>query len=239
MLEPPGEGTLLFHISNPHSASNTYCLPYKMIVMVKMNMMTARLMAGRAEVMSMRMMSLSQVERSTVSCRPHEEHSGGLGQHQRDVWDHIKWNECDWATGLSSTHKPPTVSGLHHEGQRGGIQKNCLQFTGWCLEAGVYLDLCIYDEEREFMWSENRSRHTSGSLKRKSRKHQLYKLGLPAFCHRQRTARAQAFTASLLLMSVVQPYNNKSTLMDVAVSPCYFGFDSLFSNSCPVDGTPF
>lgn len=196
MLEPPGEGTLPFHISNPHSASNTYCFLYKMIATVKMNMMTTRLMAGQAEVMRMMTISLSQVERSAVSCWPHEEHSGGLGQHQRDVWDQIKWNECDWATGLSSTHKPLTVSGLHREGQQGGIRKNCLQFTGWRLEAGVYLDLCVYDEEWEFMCSEEWSRHMWGSLERKSRKHQFYKVGVPAFASgkEQRELKLYQFT---------------------------------------------
>lgn len=118
--------------------------------------------------------------------------AGGLGQHQQDVWDHIKWNECDWATGLSSTHKPPTVSGLHREGQQGGIRKNCLQFTGWRLEAGVYLDLWLYDEEWEFMWSWKWSRHTWGSLKTKNRKHTFYEVWSSCFCQRQRTAWAQA-----------------------------------------------
>lgn len=47
----------------------------------------------------------------------------GSGRNQQARRDHIKWNECDWAPGLSRTHRPPTVSGLHHEGRRRRIQK--------------------------------------------------------------------------------------------------------------------
>lgn len=47
----------------------------------------------------------------------------GPSKQRWDRWNHIKWNECDWAPGLSSTHRPPPVSRLHCEGQRRRIQK--------------------------------------------------------------------------------------------------------------------
>lgn len=57
-LWPPGERNLHFHISNPHSNSDTHCSLYKMIVVVKMNMMIARVMAALVVVMSMMMIMI-------------------------------------------------------------------------------------------------------------------------------------------------------------------------------------
>lgn len=130
-LWPPRERTLHFHISNPHSHGGTYRSLYKMMVIVEMNMMIARVMP--AVVMSMMMIAFCYCcqWRRRVShrwrgaqqkCWMHQVDGRGPGLQQQDRWNHIKWNECDWAPGLPSTHRPPTVSGLPREGQRRRIQ---------------------------------------------------------------------------------------------------------------------
>ncbi len=54
----PGERTLHFHISNLYSDSDACCSLYKMMVIVKMNMMIARVMAAPVVVMSTMMIMI-------------------------------------------------------------------------------------------------------------------------------------------------------------------------------------
>lgn len=111
-LWPPVERTLYFHISNPHSDGDTYRSLYKMMVIVKMNMMTVRVMAAPVVVMGMMMImfcyccqwqccAFHRLREAQQICWLYQVDSRGPGQQQQNRWNHIKWNECDWAPGLS------------------------------------------------------------------------------------------------------------------------------------------
>ena len=172
-LWPPGEPTIHFHISNPHSDSDTYCSLYRVMVIVEMNMMAARLMAA-VVMMSMMMIAFCyccQWRRQVFHrwrgvqqiCWLHQVDSRGPGLQQRDTWNHIKWNECDWAPGLPSTHRPPTVSGLHREGQRRRIQ--ILQAIYRRVYGGLEVCTwtCVYSNLRlrvSLVWSWNNEKDT-------------------------------------------------------------------------------
>lgn len=54
---PHGEANLHFHISHPHSDGDTHCSRYKMVVIVKMNMMIVRVMGALVVAMSVMMIA--------------------------------------------------------------------------------------------------------------------------------------------------------------------------------------
>lgn len=153
-LWPPGETNLHFLISHPHSDGDTYSSLNKMMVIVKMNMMIVRVMVTLVVVMSMMMIMcyccqwrrwvFHRLTEAQQIRRLYQVDGRGPGKQQQDRWNHIRWNECDWTSGLSSTHRPPTVSGLHCEGQQRRIQT--LQAIYWRVFGGecVFGLLCIW-----------------------------------------------------------------------------------------------
>lgn len=153
---PPRERNLHFHISTPHSDSDTYCSLYKMMVIVKMNMMIARVMAALVVVMSMMMIMICYFcQWQCWVFTGKERHSRYAGYIRLTVGVQASSSRIGEITlsGMnvigpqSSTQRPPTVSRLHCEGQQRRIQK--LQAIYWRMFGGK----CVY--RLVYIWNED------------------------------------------------------------------------------------
>lgn len=127
---------------------------YKMMVIVKMNMMIVRVMVALVVMMSIMMIVyyccqwqgwvFHRLPEAQHICLLYQADSRGPGKQQQDRWNHIKWNECDWTPGLSSTHSFQLF--LDYMVKESGEGFNpCRQIARGCLKVSVFFGFCIFE----------------------------------------------------------------------------------------------
>lgn len=151
---PHGEANLHFRISHPHSDGDTHCSLYKMVVIVKMNMMIVRVMGAPVVAMSVMMIACYCCQWRRWVFHRLQTHSRYLGCIRMTVGVQASISRTGETTlggmnvsGLQACHwhtRHQLFLDYIVRGSKEGF-KHWKQFTEGCLEVSVFLDFCIYE----------------------------------------------------------------------------------------------